>query len=101
MGASWRKEDGSGDPEDPSGIKAKSSEPGMHNTWGLMRKDRNPAGPLPGATLFDVNTAHSPKDSLRAQLVKNPPAMRETLVQFLGQKDPLGKGKATHSSILA
>ena len=92
MGASWRKEDGSGDPEDPSGIKAKSSEPGMHNTWGLMRKDRNPAGPLPGATLFDVNAAHSPKDSLRAQLVKNPPAMRETLVQFLGSEDPVEKG---------
>ena len=36
-----------------------------------------------------------------AQLVKNLTAMRETLVQFLGQKDPLEKGKATHSSILA
>ena len=36
-----------------------------------------------------------------AQLVKNPPAMQETLVRFLGQKDPLEKGKATHSSILA
>ena len=36
-----------------------------------------------------------------AQLVKNPPAMRETLVRFLGGEDPLEKGKATHSSILA
>ena len=27
--------------------------------------------------------------SLVAQLVKNPPAMQETLVQFLGQEDPL------------
>ena len=36
-----------------------------------------------------------------AQLVENLPAMWETLVQFLGQEDPLGKGKATHSSILA
>ena len=27
--------------------------------------------------------------------------MQETLVQFLGQEDPLKKGKATHSSILA
>ena len=27
-----------------------------------------------------------------AQLVKNPPAMQETLVQFLVQKDPLEKG---------
>ena len=36
-----------------------------------------------------------------AQLVKNPPAMRETWVQSLGWKDPLEKRKVTHSSILA
>ena len=36
-----------------------------------------------------------------AQLVKNPPAMRETWVQSLGWKDPLEKGMATWSSILA
>ena len=30
--------------------------------------------------------------SLVAQLVKNLPAMQETLVQFLGQEDPLDKG---------
>ena len=35
-----------------------------------------------------------------AQLVKNPPAMQETLVQFLGQEDLLEKEYATHSSIL-
>ena len=39
--------------------------------------------------------------NLIAQLVKNPPAMRETWVQSLGWEDPLEKGKATHSSILA
>ena len=38
--------------------------------------------------------------SLMAQLVKNPPAMQETPVHFLGWEDPLGKGYATHSSIL-
>ena len=38
--------------------------------------------------------------SLVAQLVKNPPAMRETWVRSLGWQDPL-KGKVTHSSILA
>ena len=37
---------------------------------------------------------------LMAQLVKNPPAMQETLVQFLGLEDPLEKREATHSSIL-
>ena len=40
-------------------------------------------------------------DSHVAQLVKNPPAMQETPVRFLGWEDPLEKGKATHSSILA
>ena len=35
--------------------------------------------------------------SLVAQLVKNPPAMRETWVPSLGWEDPLEKGKATHS----
>ena len=39
--------------------------------------------------------------SLVAQLVKNLPAMQETWVQSLGWEDPLKKGKATHSSILA
>ena len=39
--------------------------------------------------------------SLVAQLVKNPAAMRETWVRSLGWEDPLEKGKATHSTILA
>ena len=39
--------------------------------------------------------------SLVAQMVKNLPAMQETRVQPLGSKDPLEKGIATHSSILA
>ena len=39
--------------------------------------------------------------SLVAQLVKNPPAMRETWVRSLGWEDPPEKGKATHSSVLA
>ena len=39
--------------------------------------------------------------SMVVQLVKNPPAMQETPVLFLGWEDPLEKGTATHSSILA
>ena len=39
--------------------------------------------------------------SLIAQSVENPPAMQETQVQLLGQKDPLEKEMATQSSILA
>ena len=39
--------------------------------------------------------------SLVAQLVKNLPAMWETWIRSLGWEDPLEKGRATHSSILA
>ena len=34
-------------------------------------------------------------------MVKIPPAVQETWVRFLGWEDPLEKGMATHSSILA
>ena len=43
---------------------------------------------------------YSHRASLVAQLVKNTPAMQETLVRFLGWEESLGKGKATHSCIL-
>ena len=36
-----------------------------------------------------------------AQMIKNLPAMQETLARSPGQEDPLEKGMATHSSILA
>ena len=36
-----------------------------------------------------------------AQMVKNLPAMQEMGIQSLGWEDPLEKGKATHSSVLA
>ena len=39
--------------------------------------------------------------SLMVQMVKSLPAMQETTVQSLGQEDPLEKGMATHSSIVA
>jgi len=39
--------------------------------------------------------------SLMTQMVKNLPVMWETWVQSLSREDPLEKGKATHSSILA
>ena len=38
--------------------------------------------------------------SLVAQLVKNPPSMRETWIRSLGWEDPMEKGKCTHFSIL-
>ena len=39
--------------------------------------------------------------SLMAQMVKNLPAIQEIQVRSLGQEDPLEKGMATYSSILA
>ena len=39
--------------------------------------------------------------SLVTQIIKNPPAMPETRVQSLGWEDPLEKGMATYSGILA
>ena len=39
--------------------------------------------------------------SLVAQMVKNLPATQDTQVRSLGREDPLDKGMATHSSILA
>ena len=53
-----------------------------------LQADSLPAEPQLGGTLV-------------VQLVKNPPAMRETWVRSLDWEDPLEKGKATHSSILA
>ena len=51
----------------------------------------------------DVNLRICPRYGtyLVAQLVKNPPVMQETLIRSLGWEDPLEKGMATHSSILA
>ena len=43
----------------------------------------------------------APGASLVAQKVRNLPAMQETWVWSLGQEDPLEKGVATYSSILA
>ena len=40
------------------------------------------------------------KPPLAAQMVKRPPAMRETRVQALGWEDPLEKEMATHSSTI-
>ena len=49
---------------------------------------------------FALRSILSDGASLVAQLVKNPPAMQETPVQFLGGEDPLEKEMATYSSIL-
>ena len=56
----------------------------------------------PWGTPFPIwSQSFVPWASLVAQLVKNPPAVREIWVRSLGWEDPLKKGIATHSSILA
>ena len=62
---------------------------------GLIPGSEQPAGEGIG---YPLQYSWAP---LVAQLVKNPPAMRETRVRYLGWEDPLEKGKATHSSIPA
>ena len=54
-----------------------------------------------GRKLRDTGFPEDLWASLVAQMVKNLPALRETWAQSLGWEDPLGKGMATHSSILA
>ena len=51
--------------------------------------------------IYVSNVQTPPRASLVAQMVKNPPAMQETWVQSPGWEDPLEKGMATHTSILA
>ena len=50
---------------------------------------------------MSLNDGIARLESLVAQTVKNTPAMHETWVQSLGWEDPLEKGMATHSNILA
>ena len=79
---------------------------GMFPTWGLNLCLMSPA--LAGGFLTISSTwkeaytfKASPLLSLVAQLVKNPPAMRETWVGSLSFEDPLEEGMVTHYSIFA
>ena len=60
-----------------------------------------PAGRPPVLCIFFRILVKSFWASKVAQMVKNQPAMKETLVCSLGWDDPLEKGMATHSSVLA
>ena len=63
------------------------------------------AGSIPGSGISPGGGVGHPFQyswaSLVAQMVKNPPAVRETWVRFLGWEDPLEEGIAAHSSTLA
>ena len=68
--------------------------------WRFKKKSSNKYFSLPRG-LFLKNALSQGWASLMAQMVKNPPAMWETWVQSLVWEDPLEKGNATHSSIVA
>ena len=100
-------------------VKVSALPLAMWNAFGKLQSYSKPWFPyvkirtVLGATLLDIwrlNPIMSEKflgqcmvhsGSLIAQLVKNLPAMRETWIRSLGWEDPLEKGMATHSSILA
>ena len=82
--------------------------------WWLCRLDANASGETQDALEVASSAIVDPvgssqfrhvhravKASMMAQLVKNPPAVQETLVPSLGWEDPLEEDMATHSSILA
>ena len=68
----------------------------------IVHKERFPAtGPSRVITLYGPSAFIIFKSWDLAQMVKNLPAMQETWIRSLGWEDPLEKGKAAHSSILA
>ena len=66
-----------------------AGDPGLIPGWGRSTEERI-------GYPFQYSWA-----SLVAELVKNLPAKQKTWIRSLGWEDPLEKGKATHSSILA
>ena len=76
----------------------------QHRYW-AYEKDISSQNPFPKVSDTIFKTWPFGKyllpDSVPAQTVKNPSAMQETQIRSLGREDPLGKGMAAHSSILA
>ena len=66
----------------------------LQGMWDLLGVGMKPVSPAFLAHAAPASTFWGA--SLTAQLVKNPPAMQETQVRFLGQEDALEKGQATH-----
>ena len=79
----------------PSSSPGDLPDPGTEPGSPALQADSLPSEP-PGKLIYTYYCAN-----LVAQMVKNPPSMKETQVKSLGQEDPLEKEMATHSSILA
>ena len=82
----------------------------FHSPGDLPDPGIEPGSPALQADSFTTEPPGKPKytriiykvqASLVTQMVKNLPAMQETCIQSLGQEDPLEKGMATYSSVLA
>ena len=83
-----------GFPGSSAGKESSSNAGDLGLIPGLGRSPGEGIGyPIPSAPVFLASPV--------AQIVKNLPAMQETWVWSLGWEDPLEKGMATHSSILA
>ena len=69
----------------------------------LEKNENGHADQVPQETDFESETylGYAFRASLVAQMVKDLPEMQESQVRSLGREDPLEKGMATHSSILA
>ena len=67
--------------------------------WDLPRSGTEPVSPALASGFFTIEPPG--RASQVAQMVKNPLAIQEAWVRSLGWEDPLEKGIATHSSILA
>ena len=76
-------------------LPTQGSDPGIEPRSPTLQADALTSAP-PGAPPLEAAL----KQGSCSSAGKNPPAMRETSVRFLGQEDPLEKGKATHSIIL-
>ena len=76
-------------------LPTQGSDPGIEPRSPTLQADALTSAP-PGAPPLEAAL----KQGSCSSAGKNPPAMRETSVRFLGQEDPLEKGQATHSIIL-
>ena len=70
-----------------------------HKKWNLIREQQLCSLRSPRTSRYGENALL--QASPVAQTVENLPAMQDTWVQSLSRGDPLEKGMATHSSILA
>ena len=80
-------------------------EPGIEPASPALQADylpsQPPGKPINARSRTQIPGSLAPEAVLKHPIAKNAPAMQETPVRFLGQEDPLEKGLATHSSILA